>query len=491
MNECKRTTARILALSAATAVAFMTVSTPAWADNTTTVGAFCMQRVFMGPTGTVSSANLVNCTANDISVAKALSVSPAKCTAGTTIPLLTATFQVNVTANARYDAAFFFRTDGGANARGDGSTATGQCSMTQLDPAIAPAQNLDTDSCGDLNAGTYTNVTFTIPNVKCEDTNGDGFLNLPNCTSWHSNQGTACNRLDNNPFDASPDTKSKCVCDDTFQVPVQVEKGSITVTKDADTPSSLPEPGGQFAYTVGVTNDASVVSVTIDRICDDRYGLIAKVATAPACAAGTVGTIDSTDCVVPQTLQPTGQAGNSYTCHFKATFNGNSGASLTDTVTFFGHDQNNTSVQGSDAATVSITNVSPTAGVVKSFVSLACADVNYHVKVTNTDSGDASISLSSLIDNKFGDLTLTKNSTPVANPKINSTTCSLPQSLAKGGTPYECDFQAHFCAASNTDIVTAVVGDDEGGSGSFDSNAVTVNVCTTTGTGGSIACPAP
>jgi len=470
----------------------MIATASAWAQ-TTTEGQFCMQRAFMGPTASVSSSNLLNCTANDISVARALSVTPSKCTAGTTIDL-TATFQVNVTANARYDAAFFFRIDGGANARGDGGSATGKCSMTQLDPAVSPAQQIDGDSCGDLNAGVYTNVTFTIPGVLCQDTDNDGFLNLPNCTSWHSNQGTACNRTDNNPFDANPDTKSKCKCDDTFQVPVTVEKGSITVTKDVTgnasntTPySSLPEPGGQFEYTIGVSNDASVVSVTVDRICDDRYGLIAKVASAAACPAGTVGTVDTTDCAVPQTLQPSGQTGHSYSCHFKGTFNGNSGDSLTDTVTFFGHDQNNSGVQGSDTASVSITNIAPNANVIKSFVSLACADVNYHVKVYNTDSGDASITLTSLLDDKFGNITLTKNSTPVANPKINSTTCSVPQTIAKGNLPYECDFQAHFCTASNTDTITAVVGDDENGSASPTSNSVTVNVCATTGSGGS--CP--
>jgi hypothetical protein len=403
-------------------------------------------------------------------------VSPDQCTAGTTFDL-TATFKVAVTANSRYDAAFFFRIDGGANARGDGSTASGACSVTQLDPSVAPALNLDGDSCGDLNAGTYTNVTMTIPGILCQDTNGDGFLNLPNCTSWHSNAGTACTR-DGNPFDAAPDTKSKCVCDDTFQVPVRVETGSIVVTKDV-TPASLPEPGGQFTYTVSAQNTASVVTVTLDRICYDKYGTVAKVASAPDCTAGTIGQIDSnppTTCALPQTLQP----GGSYSCQFAATATGNSGATVTDTATVFGHDQNNKAVQSSDTASVSITNVPPSATIVKSFVGLACADVDYHVKVTNTDPGDASITLSSLTDSSFGDIT------SATNPKLVSTGCSVPQTIAKGGA-YECGFRAHFCTASDTDFVTFIVGDDEGGSASGDSTSVTVNVCATTGSGGT--CP--
>src|SRR5437773_1932585 len=89
----------------------------------------CMQRAFIGPTGNVTNANRLNCTANDIRLSKATSVSPSSCVEGTTFDL-TATFETNVTANARYDAGFFFRTDGGSNARGDGNTAGGVCSLS-------------------------------------------------------------------------------------------------------------------------------------------------------------------------------------------------------------------------------------------------------------------------------------------------------------------------------------------------------------------------
>jgi hypothetical protein len=480
MDQSRAMSGRMLAAFAAVAAGLMLTALPVLAANTTVQGQYCMQRIYMGPGATVSGSNLVVCTANDIRLSKAISVSPDKCTAGTTFDL-TATFQVDVTANSRYDAAFFFRTDGGTNARGDGSNATGQCSVTQLDPTVAPALNLDGDTCGDLNSGTYTNVTFTIPNVLCQDSNGDGFLNLPNCTSWHSNQGTACS-ADGNPFDANPDTKSKCVCDDTFQVPVHVEVGSITATKDvtAGTPTSLPEPGGQFDYTISVHNDASVVSVTIDKICDDKYGTIAN-SSGVACVAGTLGTIDSTTCVLPKTLA----AGGSYSCSFKAKALGEP-QTVTDTVTFSGTDQNKKPVSASDSAQVTISNVAPTASVVKSLDSLACADVNYRVKVTNSDQGDTSITLTSLIDNQFCDLTVVSTNTDPNAKKVLATTCAVPQTLTKGGTPYECTFKAHFCAASDTNLITAIVGDNEGGSASFDSNSLKVNVCANTSSG---TCP--
>lgn len=90
-----------------------------------------------------------------------------------------------MTANSRYDAGFFFRIDGGSNARGDGPTAAGQCSLSGLSTPPPPnplALNLDGDNSGDLNAGIY-NVTFTIPGVLCEDRYNDGLLNLPSLTA--------------------------------------------------------------------------------------------------------------------------------------------------------------------------------------------------------------------------------------------------------------------------------------------------------------------
>jgi hypothetical protein len=200
----------------------------------------CLQRLFMGPTGTKTSANALNCSAKDIKFSKAISAinldqaacgpdgdpCHTQCIEGTSFTLQ-AVFETPVTANARYDAGFVFRIDGGPNARGDGANATGSCSLSWL--TVPPntgyagiVQQLDGDSCGDLNAGTY-NLQFTIPNVACNpgdpDTNGVRHLRLPNCTTWHSNAGTACtlptSASDSHVFDFHPHTNSKCYCDDT------------------------------------------------------------------------------------------------------------------------------------------------------------------------------------------------------------------------------------------------------------------------------------
>jgi hypothetical protein len=451
-----------------------------------------MQRIFLGDnTSTVTNANRLNCTANDIRISGVARdaqgnarVSPSSCNEG--VPFtLTATFEVVVTANSRYDAGFFFRIDGGDTARGDGNTASGLCSLSWLDPGISPALNLDTDFCGDLNSGTY-GVTFSIPNVQCvaaPNTNPP-LLKLPNCTSWHSNQGTFCDPPPppEDKFYFKPDTKSKCVCDDTFTVPVHVETATISVTKDAS-PASLPEPGGEFTYTVGVTNTSDFTTVILDRICDDQFGTVVKVAAAPDCTTGNIGSINSTDCVVPQTLTaPFAGTPPQYSCTFKASVTGEP-KTVTDKVTVYGHtDPSNKPVQGDHTAQVSISDVPPTAQVIKSLDSLQCAIVRYGVKVQNRDTAE-SLTLTALSDNTFGNIANYQGGTPPLGENVVSSTCSVPQTLTKddgndnsGTDQYTCTFDAKFCASSHTDKVTGTLNDNNNNTLNKDSNELTVNV---------------
>jgi len=241
-----------------------------------------MQRVFSGPT--VNNSNRLNCAANDVSIAKATSAinadtGEASCVQGTTFNLQV-TFDVDVTATGRYDEAFFFNIGGGASAR----DVNGNCSESILDRTVSPAQNLDGDTCGDLAKGLYHNITFTIPGVSCDDSDGDGFLNLPNCTSWHSNAGTVCNGFST----AGPETKSKCNCDDTFQVPVTVESPSGAVVKTATK--------AVVTYEVKVKNNSATRTVKINSLVDAPYGDITTVQ----------GAIKSTDCdtLIGDTLAP-------------------------------------------------------------------------------------------------------------------------------------------------------------------------------------------
>jgi hypothetical protein len=427
------------------------------------------------------------CTANDVRVAYADNIrntsgAPlSQCVRGSTFSFI-ADFHVQTTATSRYDIGLYFATDGDPNGNG---ARSGVCSPNIIKaPYTDPAgtvtlgsqfvANLDNDTCGDINTANGWGqtggqvVTVRVDNVLCQDSDNDGKLNLPNCTSWSQNTGVVCSTAQ----DAAPGSPSKCNCDIGFNVPIFVETGSIQVTKDAS-PASRPEPGGQFTFTVGVNNTAQFTSLTLDRICDDKYGTVIKVASAPNCTAGTLGTIGSTTCVLPQTLAP----GASYSCSFTGSVTSGTATTVTNVATVFGHDQNNVALQGSDSAQVAITNVVPTATVVKSLVGLACADVNYRVRVDNTDLSE-SLTLTALSDSGFGSITSVHGDVLGTNCGVAAPTGpgTLPATIPVGGS-YECDFRAHFCGGSHTDTVTATLNDNDGGNPiTPQSNSLTVNV---------------
>ena len=432
--------------------------------------AYCMQSVFSGQTAEpIPNSVKLNCTANDIRISRAIDVSQTSCIEGSTFNL-TGTFEVIVTANARYDAGFFFNIKGGPNARlGDQD-----CSLCVLTPNIAPSQNLDGDTCGDLNAGTY-NVTFTIPGVLCNDSDGDGFLNLPNCTSWHSNASTVCGQLTADDLygtladNADPDTKSKCVCDDTFQVPVVVEHPNIGVQKEAN-PTQLNEPGGAVSYTVTVTNPAQVASVTITQITEDDTNNGTVDFTFNSTSTPTLASICDRLVLAPCGSDPNNcAAASTATCTFTRTVSGNAGQDIVDKACVSGTDSNGGAVGPTCAtATVSIAGVAPTANVTKTFNSLQCAVVRFHVKVENTDLVEP-LALTALSDTPFGSIT-------TVHDDVLGTTCGvpaglgtlagalgagvLPASIAVSGN-YQCDFDAYFCSSSNTNTVTAKLTDND------------------------------
>jgi hypothetical protein len=414
-------------------------------------GQICMQKVFGTP---VTNANKLNCTANDIQLSAAEFVSPSTCTKGQTFDL-TATFRTKVTANARYDAGFFFRIDGGTNARGDGTAATGLCSLSALTPGVSPALELDGDTAGDLNSNTDPGylLTFVIEDVLCQDSNNDGLLNLPNCTSWHSNQGTGATI--SNPFSNAdaltfdPDTKSKCVCDDTFQVPVEVENATIEVTKTA-APLTIAEPGGEITYTVSIKNTATIESVVIYSIIDDKFGDVADEVNNTS--------INSTDCddLIGDTLAAQATA----TCTFKADVWGNAGDRHTNTVTGT-VTQDGDEISDTDDADVDITDVydAPTVDKTAESTANCSVDATYQVVVSNNSEVDE-LTLNSLNDDKFGDLT-------TVDSDVISTDCAVPQTIATNGS-YSCKFVGRInsgsetCTINHTNTVTADVTDDDG-----------------------------
>ena len=448
-------------------------------------GDYCMQKVY-GNTGSISSSNLLNCTANDVRISRAVEfcvrsldsngnptgtahcgtsppapdADPVTCNIGERIEL-TAKFQVDVTASSRFDESFYFRVDGGTTARGTGGvgqTVAGQCSLTNLkvggDSAhgfpnssiITEAKASDRDSCGDLNQGSSF-VTFTLP-VVCAD-NGSGKLKLPNCTSWHSNSATKC-ELDTPVADSAPETKSKCNCDDGFSLDIFVEHPTISVEKSA-TPTQLDEPGGNVDYTLKVTNDGSQATITLTKLTEDdnndnTVDIFYDSTTTPTLAS-ICGTL---------TLAP----GASTTCTFTRPVSGNPGDNITDKACVTGTDSNGGSVGPSCAtAVVSIRNVEPTASLKKTAKEVTCAVIKYEVEITNTDAVE-DLTHDSITDDKVGgDGNIDKTSVPHDN--LVSSTCEVGKTIAKNGGKYTCNFEASVCSFPVTDTVTAKLSDND------------------------------
>lgn len=203
-------------------------------------------------------------------------------------------------------------------------------------------------------------------------------------------------------------------------------------------PAFLPEPGGEVSYTLQLVNLSVADSVTVDTLVDSPYGDVAD---------GTNENINSTDCVVPQTLPP----GGVYECTFAAEVSGAAGDEVPDTVTATGEDDDGRPVTVSAGAVVGIEDAQVTPPVTLTVFKTASptslpepgGPVTFSVTVTNGSSADA-VELTGLVDDVHGDL-------------AGRGSCALPQPLAAGDS-YRCSFSADVIGpggAEERDTVTA------------------------------------
>jgi len=399
-----------------------------------------------------------------------------------------ATFVFELSAQERYDVGAWFET--GLDKNHDGAL-TGSCSIitlpeygsfTRPDGSSGDYVDLDTackggscpqpaDMCGDINYASnpvYYDmkgpkaVADTIT-AQCVDSDGDGKLNLPNCTSWRQ---SGANELCSSPSDAFPGSPSKCNCDPNFQVPIDVPAARLKVVKTAK-PDAVNEPGGPVQFSIEVTNESPFAKVDITELTDDVYGDITK----------TNDDITGTECSVPQTdLGP----GGKYTCVFTAKVSGNGRDVHKDTVTAKGIDENSNTLEGSDDATVNILDLEPAIRVVKTVAPDQVLEPGGNVTFTITVSN-----ISPLNGNDGDALTLPK-ATGLADSGLTDSiygnldgmgTCSLPQTIASGGT-YTCSFTVLVkgnAGDSETDKVTAI-GYDEEGNEAIDTDTATVDI---------------
>ncbi len=202
------------------------------------------------------------------------------------------------------------------------------------------------------------------------------------------------------------------------------------VSVDVDTATSIrPEPGGAFRFDVTIRN-SSDWTVTLVALTDALGGDLDGVGT---CSTG----VD----VAPD---------DDYRCAFERTFTGNAGDRRTEVVSATLRDADGDTVTRRGRATIGLSDVAPTIEVTKTADRIHVppgSKVRFTVRIRNTSVEP--VTLTALVDVPHGDLD-------------GAGTCATGGSIDPGAT-YTCRFTV-IIDRTETDVVTATVADDDGGS---------------------------
>ncbi|MCB0996004.1 MAG: hypothetical protein KDB21_12985, partial [Acidimicrobiales bacterium] len=329
----------------------------------------------------------------------------------------------------------------------DGSTGTDSDTATATVTGTAPTVSLDKIVLGADTVpepgGTFT-FRLTVTNTSVENVT---ITALTDSQSGDAADFSACAALvgvvltpgqqvscdyDVTHTDAGTylNTASVTVVDDDSEQATDGAAESVTVTDVLPTvvltktvdPASRPEPGGEFTYTLTIEN-TSPEPITIDALTDDH-------ALSAACIA-----------LVGTTLDP----GQQVSCTYTLTFDDAGSYDNTAEVTVSDDDQN--SAGDTANATAVVTDVAPTITVTKTpdvtEVNEPGANVTFTVLVTNTSLATDPVTVVSLVDSVFGDLTT-----------LAGSDCALTI-IAPGGS-YECSFTV-FVSGDGGDIHTNTV----------------------------------
>jgi hypothetical protein len=206
---------------------------------------------FDGVPGFGTDPTAFNCTANDVRIANArtLSGTPINCTQGQNIVVDVVADVVETSTSARTDIGIWIANAGGTSAE------TGSCAFFFLPVnGGAPIENLDGDACGDLEeAATVTGFSLSALNLVCDDPDHDGFISIPSCVSWTEPGGDrVCNGTITGGERAGtlPGNKSKCNCE-PFQVAINIQ-GTLTLKKVVVNDNG----GSATATSFGITTSA-------------------------------------------------------------------------------------------------------------------------------------------------------------------------------------------------------------------------------------------
>ena len=214
------------------------------------------------------------------------------------------------------------------------------------------------------------------------------------------------------------------------------EKPGIQVTKTAGQ-QVVSGTSADVTFDIVVTNNGPV-SLTLTSLTDSVFGDLT--------------TLPGSTCVLPQTLAAND---GSYSCAFTGTVTGDENTPHANTVTATGKDKDGNEVEDEDDETVTFDEkpgiqVTKTAG--QQVISGTSGDITFDIVVTNN--GPVALTLTSLTDSVFGDLTT-----------LPGSTCVLPQTLAANDGSYSCAFTGTVTGDENTphaNTVTASGKDKDG-----------------------------
>jgi hypothetical protein len=436
----------------------------------------------------------LNCTANDVRIAKVQNVRDpvtgaaiTSCVAGSTFNFLADFEIVTTSSQARENIGLYISTSSQTQA------LTGSC----VDNIISPPHPCGTgqtcgsdnyhetdskpDNCGDTSSSDSSTtfgagaekVTLEIDNFLCEAPAGTNQVQLPNCTSWQIPGGTIQCIADPTtyayPFNgpggtptAIPGSPSKCNCA-VIPLGVTVQSPAVNVGKACNTGDQTTLPtfslvndqltgspnscttspeGGTVTYTVEIANDrTNFGSVVVDQVCDTAYGEIfhANGVTA-SCNAGT-------QCAAPNNVTGTGCASSTtcsaatialngtYDCTF--TVSQPEGITVTNTATGYVHGSSSGTSSGtSNSVSVTSGEAATTGTATKGVNSTtnACATVRYSADIKNTSATgtDETLSLTALADTAFGDLTTCAGSTNGCTSNGNANVLGTTCGVANG-----------------------------------------------------------
>lgn len=275
------------------------------------------------------------------------------------------------------------------------------------------------------------------------DLDGQGTCSTPRTLAAGSTYSCSFTKtISGNAGDDELDTITAALSDDEGNKATPADFATVTITDVFPTatlsktasPTSVPEPGGNVTFTARIQNIGSAESLVLGSLQDDVHGDLDGQGS----------------CSVPQTLAP----GGTYQCGFTVPVDGNAGDEERDTITASLADNDNNTIEPTDSALVTITNVASSLTLSKTAtpnqVEEPGGDVTFEARITNTSSVD-SVTITSLVDDIHGDLN-------------GRGTCSVPQTLAPAQI-YACTFIARVngnAGDEERDTISVSGSDDDG-----------------------------